>query len=639
MKNSTPENKIDQALEMMKEQKCPENGFKSVEQFKADFFRKAEEENKMKNEKSTRKNSRFIRFAITAAAAAAVCVGTVLWMQTGDEETIGLELGCRTAEVNRVVSREPDKLEKTVECIDAGVPMPEVSYSPKAKMMVGSMAAVERNVMRRVPAPENPAPEIVPANTEEYKHVDENGFKTVASAPLSTFGADVDTAGFTNVRRFLMQDNSLPPQDAVRTEEFLNYFQYDYKGPAADGDAAFHVNFESMDAPWSKDRKLLLVGVQAKKVEKKNLPPSNFVFLIDNSGSMRSVFPMVKDAMSTLADQMRENDRISIVTYGGGVNVLMDGASGANKDSLKKQIAELTYGGYTPGGAGIIEAYKLAHKHFIKGGNNRIVLITDGDFNVGVSSESALVEMVEKERKSAIYLSAFGVGFGNYKDNKLKMLANKGNGNYTYLDNVREAKRVMTNEMSGKMFTLAKDVKFQIEFNPAKVAAYRLVGYELRKLNDQDFNDDTKDSGEVGVGHQVTAVYELIMADAAEDVRKKYLGSVDPLKYQTTGKTTGNSEILTFKLRYQKPEGTDPSRLLTFELKEMPAATENIRWASAVTEFTLLLKDSAFKENADYAALRKRAQANLGEDDEGKRAEFLTMVRAAEDLSADPEKK
>ncbi len=490
----------------------------------------------------------------------------------------------------------------------------------KRKARVG----MNYSVSDRIPAP------AVNFNTEEYKSLTENGFTATTVSPLSTFGADVDTATYTNVRRFLLQQNTLPPKDAVRTEEFLNYFTYNYKAPQ--GDADFHVNFESMDAPWSPDRKLLLVGVQAKDVETKDLPPSNFVFLIDNSGSMFSVFPMVIDAMNTLADQLRENDRISIVTYGGGVSTLMDGGSGADKEAVKKKISSLCSGGYTPGGAGIVEAYKLAHKHFIKGGNNRIVLITDGDFNVGVSSESALVSMVEKERQSAIYLSAFGVGSGNYKDSKLKMLANKGNGNYFYLDNVREAKRVMTNEMTGKMFTLAKDVKFQIEFNPAKVAAYRLVGYELRKLAARDFNDDTKDAGEVGVGHQVTAVYELVMADAPADVKKKYLGSVDDLKYQKKTESTGSEDILTFKLRYQKPEGKDPSRLLTFDLKTLPETTDNIRWAAAVTEFSLLLRNSEHKGNANYKDLRARAQKALGTDPDGKRAEFLTLVKAAEDL-------
>ena len=647
MNNNEP--KIDELLDTMKNRTNPQQDFKSTEQFKADFFAKVKSEEKPEKKKSA---PRFLRFVWATAAAVAVCCGLVIAYQqeqTQEAQNAAVPL---TTDTNIDKKEEPKvasaqnaapKQEKTVALAEnAVVEDGALAYSlpPERVVMQNSpgrksksraaMASGGRRVgevkMSRdcLPAP------AVTFNTEEYKSLTENGFTATTVSPLSTFGADVDTATYTNVRRFLLLQNILPPKDAVRTEEFLNYFSYNYKAPQ--GDADFHVNFESMDAPWSPDRKLLLVGVQAKDVETKDLPPSNFVFLIDNSGSMFSVFPMVIDAMNTLADQLRENDRISIVTYGGGVSTLMDGGSGADKEAVKKKISSLCSGGYTPGGAGIVEAYKLAHKHFIKGGNNRIVLITDGDFNVGVSSESELVTMVEKERQSAIYLSAFGVGSGNYKDSKLKMLANKGNGNYFYLDNVREAKRVMTNEMTGKMFTLAKDVKFQIEFNPAKVAAYRLVGYELRKLAARDFNDDTKDAGEVGVGHQVTAVYELVMADAPADVKKKYLGSVDDLKYQKKTESTGSEDILTFKLRYQKPEGKDPSRLLTFDLKTLPEATDNIRWAAAVTEFSLLLRNSEHKGNANYKDLRARAQKALGTDPDGKRAEFLTLVKAAEDL-------
>ena len=639
MNNNEP--KIDELLDTMKNRTNPQQDYKSTEQFKADFFAKVKSEEKPEVKKSA---PRFMRFIWATAAAVTLCCGLVIAYQqeqTQETQRTGITLTKDTPESVQTIESKQKKTvalaKNAVEEDGASVhslpPEPVVmQYSLPA---VGGAAGIKRkerkaivgmnySVSDRIPAP------AVNFNTEEYKALTENGFTATAVSPLSTFGADVDTATYTNVRRFLLQQNTLPPKDAVRTEEFLNYFTYNYKAPQ--GDADFHVNFESMDAPWSPDRKLLLVGVQAKDVETKDLPPSNFVFLIDNSGSMFGVFPMVIEAMNTLADQLRENDRISIVTYGGGVSTLMDGGSGADKEAVKKKISSLCSGGYTPGGAGIVEAYKLAHKHFIKGGNNRIVLITDGDFNVGVSSESELVTMVEKERQSAIYLSAFGVGSGNYKDSKLKMLANKGNGNYFYLDNVREAKRVMTNEMTGKMFTLAKDVKFQIEFNPAKVAAYRLVGYELRKLAARDFNDDTKDAGEVGVGHQVTAVYELIMADAPADVKKKYLGSVDELKYQKKTESTGSEDILTFKLRYQKPEGKDPSRLLTFDLKTLPETTDNIRWAAAVTEFSLLLRNSEHKGNANYKDLRARAQKALGSDPDGKRAEFLTLVKAAEDL-------
>ncbi len=466
-------------------------------------------------------------------------------------------------------------------------------------------------------------------NTEEYKNFIENPFLAVSANPLSTFGADVDSASYTNLRRMIMDEKRRPPRDSVRLEECLNYFNYNY--PAPEKDKTFNVAFEMDDAPWAPQHKLLLIGVQAKKIEKDKLPPSNFVFLIDDSGSMGHVMPLVIEAMTALTDQLRSQDKVSIVTYGGNVRRLAEGKSGSDKEEIKKMLSKLSAGGYTPGGAGIVEAYKLAHQYFIKGGNNRVVLITDGDFNVGVSSESELVEMVEKERGSAIYLSTFGVGMGNFKDNKLKMLANKGNGNYSYLDNVREARNSMVNEMTGKMFTIAKDVKFQLEFNPAKVHSYRLLGYEFRKLADRDFNDDTKDAGEVGVGHQVTALYELVMADAPDEVKYRNTPKPDDLKYQArTKKASG--ELLTFKLRYQQPEEKAPSVLQEFTVREMPKPGDNLGWASSVVEFGLLLRESEHRGNASFEAVSKRAKRYLGEDGDGKRVEFLMMTRNAAEL-------
>ncbi len=466
-------------------------------------------------------------------------------------------------------------------------------------------------------------------NTEEYKNFTENPFLAVSASPLSTFGADVDSASYTNLRRMIMDEKRRPPRDAVRIEECLNYFSYNY--PAPEKDKMFNVAFEMDNAPWAPEHKLLLIGVQAKKIEKAKLPPSNFVFLIDDSGSMHHVMPLVIEAMTALTDQLRSQDKVSIVTYGGSVRRLAEGRSGSDKEEIKKVLAQLQAGGGTPGGAGIIDAYKLAHQYFIKGGNNRVVLITDGDFNVGVSSESDLVEMVEKERGSAIYLSTFGVGYGNFKDNKLKMLANKGNGNYSYLDNAREARHAMVNEMTGKMFTIAKDVKFQLEFNPEKVHSYRLLGYEFRKLADRDFNDDTKDSGEVGVGHQVTALYELVMADAPDEVKYQNTPKPDDLKYQARqGKAS--DELLTFKLRYQQPEEKAPSVLQEFTVRKQPKPGDNLGWASSVAEFALLLRDSEYKGQADFGNLAKRAKKFLGEDENGARVEFLLMVRNAAEL-------
>ena len=632
--NDKPEKNIDEILDIMKKRTGTDQQFKSTGEFKSDFFKKVGVEKK----KSFIYSPRFYKY--TSIAAALVLGGVFLLTFYSTDKVVVVD----------DIAETGVKVHMKTEAASATARSNEFQHRPlagaKVKAPAKSRPAVEWKATGRLGSckPDGAvtgcyAPMAMESdyyrpqvnfNTEEYKHLTENGFTQTRVSPLSTFGADVDTAGYTNIRRFLLNENLMPPVDAARSEEFINYFKYDY--PLPQGDAVFNVNFESMDAPWAPERKLLMVGVQAKDIDRSVLPNSNFVFLIDNSGSMYNVFPMVIEAMQTLADQLRETDRVSVVTYGGGVEVLMDGVSGAEKSKIKDVIGKLCATGYTPGGAGIQEAYKLAHKHFIKGGNNRIVLITDGDFNVGVSSESELVKMVEKERQSAIYLSTFGVGYGNYKDSKMKMLANKGNGNYSYLDNVREAKRVMVNEMTGKMFTLAKDVKFQIEFNPARVAAYRLIGYELRKMEARDFNDDQKDSGEVGVGHQVTALYELIMADAPKEVKDKYLGSVDTLKYQSARPNTDAKDILTFKLRYQEPEGSAPSRLMTFDLAELPKATNNINWAAAVTEFSLLLRDSEFKGNADYASLRRRAQQFLGEDRDGKRAEFLTLVNAAENL-------
>ncbi len=469
-------------------------------------------------------------------------------------------------------------------------------------------------------------------NTEEYKYVQENKFLAVADQPLSTFGADVDTAGYTNARRMIMDENRLPVKDAVRVEEFLNYFNYDYP-QAADASIMFNPRFEMDTCPWQPNHKLLLIGVQAKDIPKDNLPPSNFVFLIDNSGSMYEELPLLQESLKLLTNELRSQDKVSIVTYGGGSKVLMDSVSGNKKEEIIALIGKLEASGYTPGAAGIQAAYKLAHKNFISKGNNRVILVTDGDFNVGVSSESELVSLIEKERGSAIYLSVIGMGSGNYKDNKAKMLANKGNGNYIYIDNLREARNALVNEMTGRMFTIARDVKFQLEFNPSKVYAYKLLGYELRKLDNADFKDDTVDSGDVGVGHQVTVLYELVMADAADTVKKAVVGEIEPLKFQNR-QDTGKEEPFSFQLRYQKPEGDDPAIQMTFmPPREMPA-TINWNWAGAVAEFALLLRDSPLKGNADYEKLRLRAKDALGNDQDGKRAEFLKIVVTARDLAA-----
>ena len=464
-------------------------------------------------------------------------------------------------------------------------------------------------------------------NTEEYKRVDERPFLATATNPLSTFGADVDTAGYATLRRMILRENRLPPAGSVRIEELINYFHYDY--PAPGKGEVLRPCFEMGAAPWNPAHRLLLVGVQARVIPKDELPPSHYVFLIDNSGSMYEVFPMVREAMTALAKQLRPGDRVSMVTYGGGVEVLLEGCGDIAK--LCDTIDALKVGGYTPGGEGIQTAYKIAAKHFIKGGNNRIVLVTDGDFNVGASSEADLVDMVEKQRNSGIYLSVAGCGMGNYKDNKVKMLANKGNGNYFYLDTPREAKRAFVHGMTGNMYTLAKDVKFQLEFNPAKVFAYRLIGYELRQMNDRDFRDDAKDSGEVGIGQQVTALYEIIPADAPDAVKDAAVPGRKPLKYAATADKRSD-EFLTFRMRYQKPQGKNTAEEKEVALKTVPEPRANWQWAAGVAEFGLVLRDSKIAPQVNAANASKRLQANLGSDPDGSRTEFLLIVKRAMEL-------
>jgi Ca-activated chloride channel family protein len=466
-------------------------------------------------------------------------------------------------------------------------------------------------------------------NTEEYKNVSEKPFLTVAANPLSTFGADVDTAGYGMVRRMILQENRLPVANAVRIEEMINYFHYDY--PMPEKDEMMRPHFEMQAAPWNPSHQLLLVGVQAKTIPVEELPSSHYVFLIDNSGSMSHVFPMVKDAMTALAKQLRKGDSVSMVTYGGGVNVLLEAAW--NPEVVCAEIAKLQASGFTPGGEGIQKAYQIAEQHFIKGGNNRIVLITDGDFNVGTSSEAELVQMVEEKQKSCIYLTVVGCGMGNYKDNKMKMLANKGNGNYFYLDNPREAKNVFIKGMTSNMVTICRDVKFQLEFNPGKVFAYRLLGYDLRGMASTDFRNDAKDSGEVGMGQQVTALYELVPADASEDVKKQIAPGWQPLKY-ARAERIANDELLTLRIRYKLPQGDAPAVEKTTALTTPSAPTDNWNWASSVAEFALRLRRSPFAGDANYDRAVKRAQTALGDDADGQRAEFLLLIHRVQELDA-----
>jgi Ca-activated chloride channel homolog len=474
------------------------------------------------------------------------------------------------------------------------------------------------------------------SNTEAYSNIVENGFKNVTDNPVSTFSIDVDAASYSNVRRFLNQ-GQLPPAGAVRTEEMINYFKYQYPQPT--NSDPFSFNTEMSDCPWNKEHKLLLIGLQGKTMPTENLPASNLVFLIDVSGSMSSEnkLPLVKASLKLLTDQLREKDKISIVVYAGNAGLVLPATNGTEKDKIKKAIDALESGGSTAGGEGLLLAYKTAQENFVKDGNNRVILCTDGDFNVGAGSDDDMVRLVEKERNSGVFLTTLGYGMGNYKDSKMQQMADKGNGNNFYIDNFSEAKKVLVNEFGGTLFTIAKDVKLQLEFNPEKVAGYRLIGYENRLLNKEDFNNDKKDAGELGSGHTVTALYEIIPAGVASD----FLEEAEPLKYQAAndnemGNTKFNNELLTIKFRYKAPS-KDKSDLITYTVKDesisFAKASNNFRFAAAVANFAMLLRKSEYKGNSNYTKVLTMANAAMGADVEGYRKEFITLVKAAETLT------
>ena len=432
-------------------------------------------------------------------------------------------------------------------------------------------------------------------NSEEYTEITESGYVSVKDEPLSTFSADVDTASYTRLRRMIREYGYVEPS-AVRIEEMINYFSYDY--PNSDDGTPFSVTTELSDCPWNSETKLLSVGIKANDIEEER-PGSNIVFLLDVSGSMYSndKLPLVQQAFSLLAEGLTENDRVSIVTYAGADEVVLEGVSGNKTRQICEAIFDLEAGGATAGAAGIITAYEIAEKYYIDGGINRVILATDGDLNVGLSSVDELTELIEKERESGVFLSVLGFGTGNYKDNRLEALADNGNGSYSYIDSIDEAEKVLVEELNATLVTVAKDVKFQLEFNPANVRGYRLIGYENRALAPEDFNDDKKDAGEVGAGHTVTALYEIVPADSDFN-----MGGVPELKYQpaeTEAKTSEpvlTDELLTVNIRYKDPDG-DTSKLISHpvynaDYTESPSADFN--FAAAVAEFGMLLRDSSY---------------------------------------------
>ena len=466
-------------------------------------------------------------------------------------------------------------------------------------------------------------------NTESYDNIVENEFMDVLGNPLSTFSVDVDKASYSNVRRYL-NNNQMPPKDAVRVEEFINYFHYNY--PAPTGEHPFSINIEAANCPWNSKHQIIQIGLKGEEIDSEEIPPSNIVFLLDVSGSMGSYnkLPLLQKSMKILVEKLRPEDKVAIVVYAGAAGCVLKSTSGANKEKIYNAIDRLNAGGSTAGGAGIKLAYRIAKENFIKEGNNRVILATDGDFNVGVSDNGSLVKMIENKREDGVFLTILGFGMGNYKDARMEQLSNAGNGNYAYIDNILEAQKMFGTELWGTLYTIAKDVKIQIEFNPALVKAYRLIGYENRMLAAEDFNDDKKDAGEIGVGHCVTAIYEVIPADSKEEARK-----TDSLKYQSSN-IINSDELLTVKFRYKEPDGKK-SKLITKSIKSedinSEIDSENLLFASSVAEFGLLLRDSKFKGNASYTAVLKRAGKASKEDPYGYRAEFIKLVKISRALN------
>lgn len=510
-------------------------------------------------------------------------------------------------------------------------PAPQSANAPKSAP--AKVAALNKSV----PSPnaavkENAIPE--ESRGETYDSIEENPFLIARTNPLSTFSIDVDKASYSNIRRFINQ-YQYPPKDAVRIEELINYFPYQYPQPT--GDKPFSINTEVSQAPWNPQHQLVQIGLQGKSISNEKLPPSNLVFLIDVSGSMEdpNKLPLLKSAFRLLVNELRDTDKVSLVVYAGSAGVVLPPTPGNQKGTILAAIDKLQAGGSTAGGEGIKLAYKLAQENLIKSGNNRVILATDGDFNVGVSNDSELVKLIEEKREGGVFLTVLGFGEGNLQDSKMEKLADKGNGNYAYIDNQLEAKKVLVKEMGGTLLTIAKDVKIQVEFNPTKVQAYRLIGYENRKLQNQDFNDDKKDAGELGSGHSVTALYEIIPVGVQSDVK---LSDTDALKYQKNevAKTAAPSnELMQVKLRYKTPTGTT-SQLITQPVVDtgvkLAQASHNFKFAAAVAEFGMVLRESQYKGNANFGEVLRLASESQGEDLDGYRAEFVRLVKGAESL-------
>ncbi|HEX2877224.1 MAG TPA: VWA domain-containing protein [Polyangiaceae bacterium] len=499
----------------------------------------------------------------------------------------------------------------------------------------GPRARVQANSVLAPP----PAPTAAPVerdaemNTENYAHITENPFLAVKSQPLSTFSVDVDTASYSNSRRILAE-GTLPPKDAIRIEEWVNYFSYDYAKPS--GNTPFAVNTEVTSCPWNSAHKLVRIGIKGQEIREENVPPRNLVFLLDVSGSMMSAdkLPLVKRGLALMTESLRPQDSIAIVVYAGNSGLVLPATPGSQRGKILKALDGLEAGGSTNGGEGIQLAYSVAQQQFKKGGINRVILATDGDFNVGTTSEGALTRLIEDKRKSGVFLTVLGFGTGNTKDSTMEMLADKGNGNYAYIDTLTEARKVLVREAGSTLVTIAKDVKLQVEMNPLKVASYKLIGYENRLLAKEDFNDDKKDAGEIGAGHTVTALYEIVPVGSAAPA----LPSVDPLKYQAPGTPSAaaaSAELMTVSVRYKPPQGdvsTKFSVVVADSTKPIDQASDDYRFGVAVANVALVLRGSADVKQSSLESARALAAGAIGQDPHGDRREFLAMVDEAKRL-------
>ena len=511
-----------------------------------------------------------------------------------------------------VINSEPDEvIEEDVEIISDEAALMEPLANATSKMILSS--------------PQQQC------NAETYKEIKENSFVAVAQQPVTTFSVDVDRAAYANVRRIIGY-GQIPPKDAVRIEEMVNYFDYDYPAPEEGSVSPLRISPELAPAPWNPNHLLLRIGLQAKKIDLAKAPPSNIVFLIDVSGSMDedNKLPLLKSSFKMLLGQLRPDDKIAIVTYANGTKVALPSTSVKDKEKIIKVLDNLYASGGTSGGRGIQLAYEQAQKSFIKNGNNRIILATDGDFNIGINNTTDLEKFIEKQRESGIYMSVLGFGIGNYRDDMAETIADKGNGNYAYIDNITEAKKVLVNELSGTLFAVAKDVKLQLEFNPKYVKEYKLIGYENRMLANEDFTNDKKDAGEIGAGHTVTALYELVPSDG------KVAQSLRYQSQELNEKGKGN-ELGFLKIRYKDPKVKDAKSVeitepLVFNKKALKETSTDYRFAASVAEFGILLRDNSNKANATYDQVIELAEGAIGKDPEGYRKEFVRLVKSVKML-------